>query len=325
MIVAWLHRRAEGWQRFWFTPTSSSIFALMRTLLGVSCFFWALSILPDLRTFYFDDGLLPEPTYRDDRYGLFQWFTGDTAVVVVWIALVAASLSLAFGRLTRLGAPVLWLMLMTMQQGAVNVLNAGDGLLRIWTAYFALFALFTPNRFLDAPLLGERTPSGRQWPLAPTWLVRLAQIQLTIIYPATIIAKLEGDTWREGTASIYALGLVDFERFWVPAFVREDLLVGNVMTYFTVAVELSIPFLLWTRRTRWLGLAAGIAMHVGFDYTMRLGFFFPAMLVGYVAFVRPDELERFMRGAVRWIRRSRGLSRPEAVEDVTPELSGQRE
>ena len=40
----------------------------------------------------------------------------------------------------------------------------------------------------------------------------------------TSIAKLDGDTWREGTAALYALGLVDFERFWVPAFVRENLL-----------------------------------------------------------------------------------------------------
>lgn len=286
------NRFAAVWMRFWFTPTSLATYAAMRSLLGLSVLGWALSILPDLRTFYFDDGLLREPTYADYRVGLFQWFTSDAAVVVVWGALVLAALAMVTGRWVRPAAPLLWIAMVTMQQGAPSALNAGDLLLRIWCAYFALFALVTPRRFLEVPLRGVVGADGaRRWPSGPSWLVRLAQIQLTVIYPATIIAKLDGDTWREGTAALYALGLVDFERFWVPAFARENLVIGNLMTWFTVAVELSIPFLLWTRRTRWFGIVVGLLMHVGFDYTMRLGFFLPAMTIGYLAFVRPAEVE----------------------------------
>lgn len=322
--LRWLDDRRRGWVAFWFTPASSSVLALMRTFLGLTSLGWALSILPDLRTFYFDDGLIPSPRYADYRLGLFQWFEGDTAVVVVWCLMVVASLSLLLGRWTKVGAPLLWLTTITMQQGAVTMLNAGDGMLRIWTTYFAVFALLTPRRFLDVPVFGLRRDDGtRHWPSAPTWLIRVAQIQLTVIYPATIIAKLEGDTWGEGTAALYALGLVDFARFPVPDLVRESLLVGNVMTYFTVAVELSLPFLLWTKRTRWVGILAGVGMHLGFDYTMRLGFFFPAMLIGYIAFVRPDELEAFQRRVRRLVGRAR--SAPESVEDVTPQLSGERQ
>ena len=289
-------RFAEAWMRFWFTPTSLATYAVMRTLLGVFVVGWALSILPDLRTFYFDDGLLQEPRYADHRLGLFQWFTSDTAVVVVWCALVVAGVAMAAGRWVRVAAPLLWLAMLTMQQGAPSALNAGDLLLRIWGAYFAFFALVTPRRFLEVPLRGTVGADGdRTWLVGPSWLVRLAQIQLTVIYPATIIAKLDGDTWREGTAALYALGLVDFERFWLPEFARENLLVGNLMTWFTVAVELSLPFLLWTRRTRWFGIVVGLAMHLGFDYTMRLGFFLPAMTIGYLAFVRPAETESALR------------------------------
>ena len=303
-----LARFGAGWLRFWFTPSSLAVVAAMRTLLGVATLAWALSILPDLRTFYFDDGLLQEPNYAPHRLGLFQWFTSDGAVVVAWLTLVAASLTLITGRWVRVGAPVLWLAMLTMQQGAPSALNAGDLLLRIWTAYFALFALVTPRRFLEAPLFGHVHPDGgRTWPTGPTWFVRLAQIQLSVIYPATIIAKLDGDTWREGTASLYALGLVDFERFWVPGFLRENLVLGNVMTWFTVAVELSLPFLLWTRRTRWFGIVVGLLMHLGFDYTMRLGFFLPAMTIGYLSFVHPDEVERVLG-------RARGGRRPVLVK-----------
>ncbi|MGI9622658.1 MAG: hypothetical protein ACR2PK_07465, partial [Acidimicrobiales bacterium] len=51
-------RAWSGWQRFWFTPQRSSTLTAMRVLLGVTCLAWALAILPDLRTFYCDDGLL---------------------------------------------------------------------------------------------------------------------------------------------------------------------------------------------------------------------------------------------------------------------------
>ncbi|MEM7284966.1 MAG: HTTM domain-containing protein [Actinomycetota bacterium] len=307
---------ADAWLRFWFTPTSLATYAAMRTVLGVSVVGWALSILPDLRTFYFDDGLLQEPDYAPYRLGLFQWFTSDTAVVVVWVVLLVSGAALASGQRVRIAAPLMWLAMLSMQQGAPSALNAGDLLLRIWGAYFAFFALVTPGRFLDTPLLGIRGDDGsRQWMTGPSWLIRLAQLQLTVVYPATIIAKLDGDTWREGTAALYAIGLVDFERFWLPDFVRENLLLGNLMTWFTVAVEISLPFLLWTRRTRWVGIGAGLVMHLGFDYTMRLGFFLPAMLVGYLAFVRPSEVEW---GLTRVMRRARRDARdqPElATED----------
>ncbi len=296
VIVGLLGGFASRWLAFWFTPDSLAVLTAMRVAIGACSLAWALSLVADLGTFYFDDGLLPEPGYADHRLALFQWFESDAAVVIVFVALVAASIAVIAGWWVRLGAPVLWLAMMTMQLGAPSTLNAGDMMLRIWTAYLALYTLVTPSRFLSVRLGGDVGVDGeRHWLAGPVWFVRLAQIQLTVVYPATVIAKLDGDTWREGTAALYALGLVDFERFWVPAVLRENLIVGNVMTWITIALELSLPFLLWTQRTRWFAIIAGLSLHIGFDYTMRLGFFLPAMAIGYLAFVRPDELERVLR------------------------------
>lgn len=278
------------WHRFWFTPQPASTLTVLRVALGVTTFCWGLSILVDLRTFYFDDGLLPAPNYRDHRLGLFQWFTSDAAVVVVFVALMVSSVLVASGRLVRIAAPVLWLAMLTMQQGAPSALNAGDLLVRLWCTYFALFAVLTPSRFLSVPLFGNRRVDGsRTWPLAPNWFIRIVQIQLTVIYVDTVIAKVPGSTWREGTASLFALGLVDFERFWIPDLLRENLAIGNVMTWFTLGLELSLPFLLWTKRTRRAAIVLGLSMHLGFDYAMRLGFFLWGIVIGYLGFVRPAE------------------------------------
>ena len=316
MISRWAGIVGGAWAKFWFTPGSASTFASMRVMLGLSSLGWVVSVLPDVRAFYFDDGLLAEPRYASNRLGLFQWATGDSSVILVVGAMAIAAIALIVGRGVRVAAPVLWIAMLTMQQGAPSALNAGDLLLRVWTAYFALYAILTPSRFLDVGLFGRRDATGtRTWPLAPGWLTRIVQIQLTVIYPAGVIQKLDGDTWREGTAALYALGLQDFERFWVPDFVRENLVVGNLMTWFTLGVELSLAFLLWTRRTRWLGIVLGLSMHLGFDYVMRLGFFLPALLVGYLSFVKPDELER----ALRWLSSARpGRDRDRAMPVEAP-------
>ncbi|MCB0996523.1 MAG: HTTM domain-containing protein [Acidimicrobiales bacterium] len=298
-----IDRVRVGWNRFWFTPAPVTTLTVIRTLLGFTVFCWGLSVLPDLRTFYFQDGLMPTPSYADHRLGLLQWFTSDAAVVVVFVAMMLGAVALMAGRFVRVAAPVVWITLISLELDNTSVLNAGDNLLRIWAVYFAIFALLTPSRFLDVPLWGRRGVDGAQpFPVGPTWLLRVMQLQLTVIYPATVVAKLDGDTWREGTAAIYALGLTDFERFWVPDVVRENLVLGNLMTWWTIGLELALPFLLWTKRTRWAGIILGIGMHAGFDYTMRLGFFLWAMTMGYLSFVRPDETARPLRrlAALRW-------------------------
>jgi hypothetical protein len=284
------------WRRFWLEPTSAATLTVMRVMVGGTVFAYGLSLSRDVTVFFSEDGLLPSPTYRDGRFGVFQWWEGDGALWTMYAVLLASALAVIAGRGVRVAAPLMWLAVMSFHQDNPSLLNGGDDLLRIWTAYFAVFAALTPSRFLSVPLFGRRDEHGvRRWPLAPTWIVRVAQIQLTVIYPATVIAKLPGETWRNGTASLYALGLQDFERFWVPEFMRTSVYLGTFMTWFTLAVEISLPFLLWTRRTRWIGMVAGLGMHLGFDYTMRVGFFMWSLAIGYAAFVKPGEFERALR------------------------------
>lgn len=288
------------WRRFWFTPRSAVALTVLRVMIGGTVLAYALSLAPDLTTFFSDGGLLPDPNYRDGRYGVFQWWDGDVALWTMYAVLVASAVAVVAGRGVRLAGPAMWFAVISFHQDNPSLLNGGDDLVRIWTAYFAVFALLTPSRFLSVPLFGRREADGvRRWPEAPSWFLRVAQIQLTVIYPATVIAKLPGDTWTDGTAALYALGLEDFERFWIPEFMRTSILAGTTMTWATIAIELALPFLLWTRRTRWIGIIAGVGLHLGFDYTMRVGFFFWALAVGYAAFVRPEEYEWALRRVTR--------------------------
>jgi hypothetical protein len=71
-------------------------------------------------------------------------------------------------------------------------------------------------------------------------------------------------------------------------------LVSTVLTFSTLALEFCLPFLLWTRRTRRAGIVLGLLLHAGFDYALRLGFFFWVMAIGYIAFLTPSEAARIL-------------------------------
>jgi len=102
-----------------------------------------------------------------------------------------------------------------------------------------------------------------RYPEVLSWLIRLVQVQLTVIYPAGLFEKLQGSNRQDGPAALYALGLENFERFPVPSFITGSLFIGWILTYAILVIEISVPFLLWTRRTRRSAVAAGVEFHLG--------------------------------------------------------------
>jgi hypothetical protein len=131
-----------------------------------------------------------------------------------------------------------------------------------------------------------------EFPARAPWALRLMQVQLSVIYLATAWTKMRGTTWNDGTAVSYALRVGDLERFPVPHLLTDSVLVTNLMTYGTLATEVALGVLVWNRRARPWVLGLGVALHLGIDYSMRVGFFTFAMLVLYLAFVPPETASR---------------------------------
>lgn len=286
-----------AWNRFWHTPAESSTVTLFRIALGFVVLCWGISLGFDLRAFYSEAGLLPDPEYGTYRISVFRWFTSDLAIAIGYLVLLGSALAVILGRGFRLAAVLMWLMVCSFQFDNIYVLNGGDVLTRVLCTYTALYAVLAPAGSGGLPLDELFAPSREPvFGEAPLWLLRLTQIQLTLIYPFSIIDKFRGETWLDGTATTWALNLVEFQRLPLPDLVRESLLLGNVLTYGVLAVEFALPFLLWTRRTRRLGIGLGVGLHLGLNYALRLGFFGWIMIVAYFAFLTPQEAGRLLRG-----------------------------
>jgi hypothetical protein len=189
-------------------------------------------------------------------WGVFEFCTSNQAILIGWAVLLASALALTFGWHSRLAAVLVFVLILSFQRRDPWIFNAGDAVVRIE----ALFIALSPCG--AALSLDQRCREGSFWSAQsrPIWPVRLMQVQLSIIYLASVQMKLSGETWVQGTAVSYALRLKDMQRFPPPHWFTTKALMMNAVTWGTLAIELSVAVLVWNPRFRPWVLAAGVVM-----------------------------------------------------------------
>jgi hypothetical protein len=125
------------------------------------------------------------------------------------------------------------------------------------------------------------------------------QLQMSLIYLASVLSKLNGGAWPQGTAVSYALRLEDMQLLPTPHWFTNSALLMNAASWAILAVELSLAILVWNSRLRPWVLAAGVVMHTLIMISITVGFFTLAMFVLYLAFVPPETVQRLPGSAKR--------------------------
>jgi hypothetical protein len=290
-VAVTVRRWTDAWTRFWFEPTETSTLALVRAAFGVVVFVWGLSLLPVLAPLLGPHGVVPR---QPDGLGAGAWSVfdlsdGEFLVGAVMVCLFAGSLALVAGFHGRIAAVVVFVSLLALQRRNPFAFNSGDLLLRT-TAFYLMLAPAAAAFSVDA------------WAKRAPWPLRLIQIQLTIVYLSSVWAKVRGTRWNDGTATSYVLRLDDLTRFPVPRSVATSELLANLMTYGTLAIEAAVGILIWNRALRPYVVAAGLGLHLTIDYSIRVGFFGPALLVSYLAFLPPERATRILLASSRRLR-----------------------
>jgi hypothetical protein len=300
-----LRRAAAAWDRFWFEATATSTLALVRIALGLVVIGWTLSLAGDLFAFFGRAGTQPYPPTPPGSWGVLAFAEGDLALGTLYASLVMGASALVLGFRTRLAAAVVFIGLLSFERGSPYVFNAGDHLLRI-LAFYVMLAPAGAAVSVDRRLEGR---SSWDFPARAPWALRLIQLQLSFVYLGAVWAKVRGTTWNDGSAISYALRLTDLERFAVPGLITEVPAVSTLLTYATLGIELSLGLLVWNRRLRPWVLSLGVLLHLGIDWSLRVGFFSLAVFVMYIAFIPPEQASaaiRKVRDARAWVREKIG-------------------
>jgi hypothetical protein len=289
-----IEQALAGWERFWFAERETSTLALIRITFGVLMLGWAISLSSNLLTFFGPTGIITVQP-KTEAWGILRWFPSESAVIALYVVLLLAALCTIFGLATRLATLALFVCVISFERRNPFIFNSGDAVIRN-TSFFLMLAPAGAALSLDRLRRGR----GGFWtfPTRSYWPIRLMQIQLCVIYLAAVWAKVRGVTWNDGTAVAYALRIDDLARFPLPHFVAESPLIVGLATYATLAVELSLPILVWNRKARPFVLLAGLGMHMSIDYRIMVGFFSYAMIVMYLSFLPPERAS----AVVLWLR-----------------------
>jgi hypothetical protein len=286
---------------------------MVRIAYGALLLAWGLSLIPDITAFFTADGILPTFETSGATWSLIEVFPWAATTMVV--LLIMASACLLVGYHSRLAAVTAFVALISLQFRNLTILNSGDGLVRI----IGFFLMFAPT---GAALSVDRwrRAGHRFWefPSHAPWVLRLLQIQVSVVYLTTVWEKSRGEFWHDGTAVSYALRLDDLVRFPLPGWLTESLVVANLLTFGTLALELALGVLIWNARARPFVLGAGIVLHVFIDLTLNVGFFSFAIFVLYLAFVPAETMtSKLLAGRVRAeaaLTRYRPTRRPASAE-----------
>ena len=291
----WMAAAVEAWRTFWFRTQPAYTLGLVRMAFGAVAIGWTVSLLPDLYQLFGPHGIEPQQRGDPFHWGVFAIWTSDRALTIGWGVLLVSSVALTIGWHSRLAALAVFVLIYSFEYRDVWVFNSGDVAVRIE----ALFVALSPCG--AALSLDQVRNGGKFWSAQQRaqWPVRLMQIQLSLIYFASVQAKLNGTTWPQGTAVSYALRLQDMLLLPMPNWLTNSALLMNAATWGILAVELSIAILVWNRRLRPWVLGAGVVMHTMIMITITVGFFTLAIFVLYLAFIPPETVQRLPRSTKR--------------------------
>ncbi|HET9515832.1 MAG TPA: HTTM domain-containing protein [Gemmatimonadales bacterium] len=173
----------------------------------------------------------------------------------------------------------------------------------VFVAVTLLYVVFLDSSAHLSVDARRRRPPGR-FETASAWLHNTSLlcllVQLCIAYGASFLAKTVGASWRDGSALGTIFSLVEYRPPILAGLLTGSHLLSAAIGYFTMAVEASYPFLVWSRRGRWPALAGALLLHGGTIVFMGL-VFFGLTMIAYQAVLLSDDQYRLLvnRGMAR--------------------------
>ena len=289
--AAW-DRIVAAFDRFCFDPIDLRLVGVMRALYAALLFVNVALWGPDLLLWFGESGVMPYEQARAlgdlDTLTLFAVLPRtDLTVQIAYALFLGHIVLLGVGFRSRLQAVFTFVWLLSFQHRYVMLFDGEDTVFRLLGAAF-VFLPIASCYSLDAWLARRRgRPYARH---GSAWALRLVQLEISAIYLSTAWEKLRGHDWLDGTALYYVSRLDDlFGHFPIPGAVLESLTALKLMTWSVLAIEVSLPLLLWIPRTRCLGILLAVALHLGIEYSMSLFLFEWVMLLGLLSFTRPED------------------------------------
>lgn len=279
-----------------------------------------------------------EYTKGNRVWSVWYHVTDPTGMIVVHVAILVSMALFTIGFATRITSVLTWIGAVSFVQRAPTTLFGQDAIMMLLLFYLVIGpsgAALSVDQLIRRWLNRRWGPHSRVISTAPqpsvsaTFVVRIMQVHLCIIYFASGTSKLLGPAWWNFTATYLTMANYSFAPLDMPLY--RDLLgwlcrhrwlwelFMTTSTVFTLVMEIGFPLAVWYRPLRPYLLIGAVMLHVGIAIFMGLVLFSLLMLTMILAFVPGDAIRGWVDAldetVTSVLRRWRGRSaRQPAVE-----------
>jgi hypothetical protein len=280
--------------------------ALIRILAGAMLFYthavWSL----DLMAFLGPNSWVTSDVSRQLHANMgsatawsYLWYVESPALLwTLHVAALAVFVLLTvglFSRVTSVLACLITLAYCHRLNGSWFGLDQVNALLAMYLMLGPCGAVWSLDRWLAVRRGrgGEPAPS-----VGANIAIRLIQSHMCVIYLFGGIAKMRGQTWWDGSAAWFSVANLEYQSLDMTWLVHFPWLVA-LLTHVTVFWETFYCALVWPRATRPVVLVLAVCVHGGIALFLGMITFGLAMLIGNLAFVPPDLVQRVVQWPFR--------------------------
>ena len=285
----------DAWNRFFFREESPLPLGVFRMAYALAVITTLLLLKSDWLAWYGPHAWMSLAAMHELEPGPRLNILAILPQAVLWINLffwvfLAAAVMLAAGFLSRVNSIVVFVCLASLHQRNLYILHGGDTFLRV-AGFFLMFAPCGAALSLDHLIRVRRGKEKPTVALRSLWAQRMIQLELSFIYLSAVLWKLQGASWRRGTALSYVYHLFEMQRFPIPDWMLlpENLKLG---TWFALVVEFCLGALIWVRPLRKTILAIGLLFHLTLEYSLNVPMFQWDVLTAYLLFIDADTYMR---------------------------------
>ncbi|MSP26779.1 MAG: hypothetical protein EXR75_16875 [Myxococcales bacterium] len=295
-------RAAERAVHWFFAPTSGIGLELSRILLGLVLMSCYLRLLPYLPALFGPEGigghdaLVRSPGWTGLAYEAFarfrvlHLFDSIAPVIALYGLLLASAACFLLGVFTR-AAGVVAASLHVIFNAHNPQLSEGWSWLLAPFVFYVAIAAPAASLSLPALLARRRGDAPRDASVVP-WGMRLLQIHTAVMYFAAGVERIDAPGWLHGEMVLRSLVDTRYARFDLDWFALRPALVA--IAYFVLLIEPLASVLLWIPRAARILAPILLALHLGMEALIDVGYWQWLMCAGLVTFLPPEWLARLV-------------------------------
>lgn len=229
------------------------------------------------------------------NYSLYSLSSSSLYFDIIYHLGILVSIVFIFGYKGRLISFINFIFVWSLMSQNNIILDGGDNIIRI-LLFYLIFADTTKYFSVDAQIGSSKnnidTVENSNFSLRNllhNLAILACLVQVCILYITSGFHKAMGELWQNGTALYYVLQVNEFSHPFFKNIIFSSDFILVIGAYVTVVVQLAYTFLLFNKRTKYIGMLGVIGMHSGIFIVMGLFSFSFIMIANQLLFLSDKE------------------------------------